>query len=94
MFKRKSTTLEIDGIQYIIKEPTGSQLHEIFGAQEEDKRIESAFLCLKYAIHTESGERVFQDDLSVAEMMAGDVSSSIATTVTAVAMGLVSPKKV
>lgn len=90
--KRKSQTIEIDGDKYIVKEPTGSQIQGIFEAQESGKRIAAAYMCLKYALHYPDDSLVFVND-TVETMVEEDISPSVATLVTQVAMELVSPKK-
>lgn len=91
--KRKTKTIELGGDEYIVKEPSGSQLQAIFEMQEQGKRIEAAYLCLKCSLHHEDGSSVFGEDETVAKIIADDISPSVATQVTQAAMELVTPKK-
>jgi hypothetical protein len=91
--KRKAKIIEINDDAYIVKEPTGSQLQDIFEMQEQGERINSAYLCLKFSLHHTDGTPVFGEDDTVEEMIVDDISPSVATQVTKVTMELVTPKK-
>ena len=93
MLKRKTQHLELEGTTYMVKEPTGSQLQEILECQDKGKRIEAAYTCLRYCLFGMDNSPIFAQSITSEQLMNDDISPSVATTVTQVAMGMVPPKK-
>lgn len=86
--KKKQQEIELGGDTYIVREPSGSELQEIFELQENGKRVDAAFLCLRCCLFNPDGSRGVSTDIED-----GDISPSVALTVTQVAMEMVTPKK-
>lgn len=91
--RRKQQSIEIDGDEYVVKQPTGSQLQEIFDLQGADKRIEAAYTCLRYCIFDVDNKPVFDQSTTTEQMMNDDISPVVAITVTDTAMKMVTIKK-
>lgn len=90
-FKPKEEKITIGDEAFIVREPTARQMEEIFDVPEGD-RMRSILTVAKHCLRDGDGTPTF-GDFSIEQMMEMDLSVSVLSHVTTIAMAMAAPEK-